>query len=50
VDLLAVEHFPKQVQMADYNIGTGESVLNDFKNGKLTPTTQSNVSSHFGLK
>jgi predicted Fe-Mo cluster-binding NifX family protein len=32
------------------NSGTGESVLNDFKNGKLTPTTQSNVSSHFGLK
>ena len=32
------------------NSGTGESVLNDFKNGKLTPTTQANVSSHFGLK
>lgn len=33
-----------------HNSGTGESVLNDFKNGKLTPTTQANVSSHFGLK
>lgn len=26
------------------NNGTGESVLNDFKNGKLVPTNQTNVS------
>ena len=32
------------------NSGTGESVLNDYKNGKLNPTIQANVSSHFGLK